>query len=216
MARVRARGVEDIRLARRVSASTLPAHPRRQTEDTINSFPNYTAQIAHPTQPNHTYSIHFIALFSANPAAVPVIATHGWPGSILEFIPLLQHLTQKYTPETLPVHLIVPSLVGYGFSSPPPVDVDFATKDNATLFDVLMRGLGFDKYIAQGGDVGSLVARFLGELDACKGESRTTMCGVLDVLRRSSDLAHSTLSSPGYTSRHGLSSFAPRLHQPCI
>ena len=91
-------------------------------------------------------------------------------GSILEFLPLFHHLSKTYTPDTLPIHAIVPSLIGYGFSSPPPLDKDFTTRDNANVFDGLMRGLGFEKYIAQGGDVGSLVSRFLGaEHEGCKG-----------------------------------------------
>lgn len=180
--------------AARRACRAVCADARRKTEDTINSFPNYTAQIAHPSQADRPYSVHFLALFSHNPDAVPVIATHGWPGSVLEFIPLMQHLTKTYTPETLPVHLIVPSLVGYGFSSPPPVDIDFATKDNATLFDVLMRGLGFDTYIAQGGDVGSLVARFMGELPACKGELAQDRW-IVTLARRSPQPSTSTCST---------------------
>jgi microsomal epoxide hydrolase len=87
------------------------------------------------------------------------------------FLPLLIHLTERYTPLTLPVHLIVPSLIGYGFSSAPPVDRDFTTADNAVLIDSLMRGLGLEGYIAQGGDIGSYVSRFLGErYDSCKGK----------------------------------------------
>jgi microsomal epoxide hydrolase len=87
-------------------------------------------------------------------------------------LPLLDHLCSTYTPDTLPVHVIVPSLIGYGFSSPPPIDKDFVTRDNAALYNALMKGLGFNKYIAQGGDVGSLVARFQGQdFDECTGES---------------------------------------------
>ena len=118
----------------------------------------------------NNFNVHFMALFSKKPDAVPIVLTHGWPGSVLEFVPLLHHLSKVYTPETLPVHLVVPSLIGYGFSSPPPLDDDFTTGDNAALFDKLMTGLGFKGYIAQGGDVGSLVSRALGaEFPACKG-----------------------------------------------
>ena len=90
-------------------------------------------------------------------------------GSFLEFLPLTEHLSKKYTPETLPVHLIAPSLIGYGYSSAPPLDKEFRTRDNAPIFNYLMEGLGFKGYIAQGGDVGSAVSRYLAEFDSCKG-----------------------------------------------
>jgi len=90
-------------------------------------------------------------------------------GSFLEFLPLTEYLSKKYTPETLPVNLIVPSLIGYGYSSAPPVDKEFRTRDNAPIFNSLMEGLGFKGYIAQGGDVGSAVSRYLAEHDSCKG-----------------------------------------------
>ena len=111
-----------------------------------------------------TYSVHFAALFSTNPAAVPVMMLHGWPGSFLEFLPILRILAGKYTPETLPYHIIVPSLPGYTLSSPPPKDKDFRIEDAATILDTLMRQLGFEKsgYVVQGGDVGSKLARVLG------------------------------------------------------
>jgi microsomal epoxide hydrolase len=76
---------------------------------------------------------------------------------------MIQYLRDNYTPETLPVHVIVPSLVGYGYSSPPPKDRDFITVDNGELFNRLMKGLGFDSYVVQGGDVGGLVAPMMGE-----------------------------------------------------
>jgi len=91
-------------------------------------------------------------------------------GSFLEFLPLTEYLSKKHTPETLPVNLVVPSLIGYGYSSAPPVDKEFTTRDNAPIFNSLMEGLGFKGYIAQGGDVGSAVSRYLAAFDSCKGQ----------------------------------------------
>jgi microsomal epoxide hydrolase len=92
-------------------------------------------------------------------------------GSFLEFLPILQKFREEYTPETLPYHLIVPSLPGFAFSSGPPLDRDFGTGDVARVVDQLMKGLGFGSgYIAQGGDIGSRIARHLGvEHESCKG-----------------------------------------------
>jgi microsomal epoxide hydrolase len=81
-------------------------------------------------------------------------------------------MKQKYTPTTLPYHLIVPSLPGYAFSSTPPLDHDFATKDIAAVMNQLMLDLGFGNgYVAQGGDIGSRVAKIMGATsEACKGQ----------------------------------------------
>lgn len=105
-----------------------------------------------------------MALFSSSPSAIPVMMLHGWPGSFLEFLPILHLLAEKHTPETLPYHIIVPSLPGYTMSSPPSKDKDFRLEDAATILDKLMKDLGFEQtcYIVQGGDVGSKMARVLG------------------------------------------------------
>lgn len=92
-------------------------------------------------------------------------------GSFVEFYPILQLFREEYSPETLPFHLIVPSLPGYTFSSGPPLDKNFGLMDNARVVDQLMKDLGFGSgYIIQGGDIGSFVGRLLGVgFDACKG-----------------------------------------------
>ena len=89
----------------------------------------------------------------------------------MEFLPILQKFKEEYTPDTLPYHLIVPSLPGYAFSSGPPLDRDFGTGDVAFLLDQLMKDLGFESgYVAQGGDIGSRIARHLGaDHESCKG-----------------------------------------------
>ena len=84
---------------------------------------------------------------------------------------MLGILRQRYTPEELPYHLVVPSLPGYTFSSPPPLDKDFRIEDAARIFHKLAVMLGFrGGYAVQGGDVGSKVARVMAaEYEACKG-----------------------------------------------
>jgi pimeloyl-ACP methyl ester carboxylesterase len=90
---------------------------------------------------------------------------------------MLHKLRDTYTPATLPIHAIVPSLVGFGYSSPPPRHDKFSNLDVAALWDQLMCGLGFGGgYVAQGGDIGSYVTRLLGqEFEACKGERRSPL-----------------------------------------
>ncbi|OGM43943.1 putative epoxide hydrolase, partial [Aspergillus bombycis] len=138
-------------------------------EARINDFPQFTAEI-------EDVQLHFAALFSENPNAVPIVLLHGWPGSFLEFLPLLQLFRRDFSPTTLPYHLVVPSLPGYGFSSGPPVDRNYTTHDVARVIDKLMKGLGFESgYIAQGGDIGSRVSRILAvDHDSCKAHLTTS------------------------------------------
>jgi pimeloyl-ACP methyl ester carboxylesterase len=136
---------------------------RRKTESHINSFPNYKSNVT--DSDGKIYPIHFTALFSSNPSAIPLALFHGWPGSILEFLELLNLLRDKYTPETLPYHVIVPSLPGFGLSTDaqPPIDANRSWKyeDIARIMHKMLIGLGFGEsgYVVQGGDIGSSVAR---------------------------------------------------------
>ncbi|QKX58898.1 uncharacterized protein TRUGW13939_06026 [Talaromyces rugulosus] len=136
----------------------------RATEKYINDFPQFTYEI-------EGLPIHFVALFSEREDAKPIAFLHGWPGSFLEFLPLLSLFREKYEPSTLPYHLIIPSLPGYTFSGGPPVDTDWSCHDMARVVNQLMINLGFGTgYVVQGGDVGSRVARYLAiQYDACKG-----------------------------------------------
>lgn len=103
-----------------------------------------------------------MALFSQKPDAIPLLCLHGWPGNFLEFYSILEILTQRYTPETLPYHIVVPSLPGYAFSSPPPLTRDFQLQNIASIMNTLMIELGFaNGYAVQGGDIGSKVSRVM-------------------------------------------------------
>ncbi|OJD36163.1 epoxide hydrolase [Diplodia corticola] len=135
----------------------------RQQEETLNSIPQFKVDVQ--DDDGQKYSVHFAALFSANRDAIPVLLSHGWPGSFVEFMPILLKLKEKYasSPEKLPYHVIVPSIIGFGFSSPPPLDKDFGIKDNCRLFHKAMLALGFGErgYITQGGDLGGPIAETL-------------------------------------------------------
>ena len=137
-------------------------------EARINSFPNFIASIEHE---GSTCKVHFIALFSQKPDAVPVISLHGWPGSFLEFLPQLELTAKAYSPSDLPYHLIIPSLQGYAFSSGPPKDRHFTIHDTSAILNELMIGkLGFERYVATGGDIGAGIARILArKYEECQG-----------------------------------------------
>lgn len=101
-----------------------------------------------------------------------VLFVHGWPGSFFEFLPLLKLLREKYPDEdSLPYHIIVPSIPGYGLSDAPPMNRNFTVTDASYMLDHLMsKTLGIKSYISQGGDVGSFISRYNGyNSPNCKG-----------------------------------------------
>ncbi|EFQ35770.1 epoxide hydrolase [Colletotrichum graminicola M1.001] len=140
----------------------------RKHEDRINSFPNFKAKVENADL--GTLDIHFTALFSKRKDAVPIIFMHGWPGSFLEFFPILHLLVKKYTPDSLPYHVIVPSIPGYGLSADSiPLDKETGLGPVADSLHQLMLDLGFGGgYAAQGGDVGSTLARVMSWKKECK------------------------------------------------
>ncbi|RDW93004.1 epoxide hydrolase family protein [Aspergillus mulundensis] len=140
----------------------------RAHEDAINSVPNFKINLRDPEAGE--VSIHFAALFSKRDDAVPILFLHGYPGSFLEFLPMMQLLAQKYTPETLPYHVIVPSLPDYGLSGGVGDQLEMSIERAARIMNQLMVELGFgDGYVAQGGDLGSMLARILSvEYEGCK------------------------------------------------
>ncbi|KAG5758424.1 hypothetical protein H9Q72_013449 [Fusarium xylarioides] len=139
----------------------------RAAEKHINSYNHWTVPIK---DEKGDFTIHFTGLFSSKADAVPVVMLHGWPGSFLEFLKILSILKERYTPETLPYHVIVPSLPGYAFSDKPPLDKEFGIRDVSRIVNSLMVQLGFGGgYIAQGGDIGSRISRVLAATyDECK------------------------------------------------
>ena len=118
----------------------------------LNQYDNFITEI-------EGLKIHFLHIRSPHTQAQPLLITHGWPGSVLEFLDIIGPLsdpTQHGGDATDAFHLVIPSLPGFGFSSQPTspgVGVDHI----AALWDQLMRRLGYEHYLAQGGDWGSIV-----------------------------------------------------------
>ncbi|KAK4156497.1 putative epoxide hydrolase [Chaetomidium leptoderma] len=128
----------------------------RSHEKYWNSFPQFTINVTAPSD-GQIFNLHFAALFSRNPDATPIIFSHGWPSSWTEFIPILKLLTTKYTPETLPYHIITPSIPDFGLSTRSNLtETELDLRTAAEALNELMKALGFDAYIAQGGDIGSV------------------------------------------------------------
>jgi len=126
----------------------------RKEQDTINKFKHFTTTI-------ENLAIHFIHEKSPDPDAIPILLLHGWPGSFLEFAPIIKPLTTTSpTPSTgkpVSFNVIVPSLPGFAFSSAPPAN--WTNTDTARVFNTLMTSvLGYKTYATHGTDWGSEVA----------------------------------------------------------
>lgn len=122
-------------------------------QDNMNQLRHFTVEIERQV-------VHFIHERSEDPDAIPLLLLHGWPGSFLEFIPIIRELTTAATSSagnSVSFHVVVPSLPGFAFSSAPPVD--WTTNDTARIFNTLMTDvLGYSKFAVHGTDWGAPVA----------------------------------------------------------
>ena len=126
----------------------------RKCESALNQYDHFLTEI-------DGLDIHFMHITSPRSDARPLIMTHGWPGSILEFMDVIEPLTNPSDSDTPAYHLIIPSLPGYGFSGRP-TETGWGAERIAKAWDILMLRLGYDRYFAQGGDWGSLVTCMIG------------------------------------------------------
>ncbi len=110
-------------------------------------------------------TLHCVHLRSSRPEATPLLIAHGWPGSILEFDALYERLAEPEDPGAPAFHVVAPSLPGYAWSDPPKVPI--GPRAVAALYDRLMVALGYDRYLYQGGDWGSVIGGWLG-LDSAR------------------------------------------------
>jgi pimeloyl-ACP methyl ester carboxylesterase len=129
----------------------------RKHEAEINRFPHYMADV-------DGIDLHFIHEKGSGSASMPLIVSHGWPGSVVEFLDIIEPLAH---PERFggsaddAFDIIAPSLPGFGFSGRPPRPI--GPRKMAAMFDTLMTDvLGYDSYLAQGGDWGGAISSWLG------------------------------------------------------
>ena len=111
--------------------------------------------------------IHFMHIKSSNPQARPLLLTHGWPGSVVEFLKVIEPLTEPQThggKAEDAFHLVIPSLPGYGFSDKP-TTTGWSVEKTADAWAELMARLGYPRYFAQGGDWGAVVTSHIGRRD---------------------------------------------------
>jgi pimeloyl-ACP methyl ester carboxylesterase len=129
----------------------------RKCEARLNALPQFTTEI-------DGVEIHFIHVRSRHENALPLIMTHGWPGSVIELLETIGPLTDPTahggSPEDA-FHLVLPSLPGYGFSGEP-TELGWENARIARAWAELMERLGYTRYVAQGGDVGAAVTDAMG------------------------------------------------------
>jgi pimeloyl-ACP methyl ester carboxylesterase len=129
----------------------------RKAEVKLNALPQCTTEI-------DGVDVHFIHVRSQHEDALPLIMTHGWPGSVMEFLETVGPLTDPNAhggKAEDAFHLVLPSIPGYGFSGEPKV-LGWESGRTARAWSELMSRLGYTRYVAQGGDVGAAVSDAMG------------------------------------------------------
>jgi epoxide hydrolase len=132
----------------------------RAAEARLNSHPQFVTEI-------DGQDIHFLHVRSPEQGAFPLILTHGWPGSVVEFLNVIGPLTDPRAHGKDPAgafDLVIPSLPGFGFSAPLS-DRGWSTRRTAAAWVSLMRRLGYERYGAAGNDAGSMISPEMGRLD---------------------------------------------------
>ena len=128
----------------------------RKCEARLNAVPNFVTEI-------DGLDIHFIHVRSKHKKALPLIITHGWPGSVIEQLKIIGPLTDPTAhggSAADAFDLVIPSMPGYGFSGKP-ADVGWDPARIARAWVVLMKRLGYTKFVAQGGDWGAIVTEVM-------------------------------------------------------
>jgi epoxide hydrolase len=143
----------------------------RAREAHLNQHPQFRTTLSGGS--DEPLDIHFLHVRSPEPDAFPLVLTHGWPGSTVEFMKTIGPLTNPAAHGGDPAdafHLVIPSLPGYGFSDKP-TRTGWGVERTATAWDELMVRLGYERYGAQGGDWGSAVTTKIGvqNLGHCAG-----------------------------------------------
>jgi pimeloyl-ACP methyl ester carboxylesterase len=122
----------------------------RTQEARLNELPQFTTEI-------DGQNVHFVHVRSPDPHALPLILTHSWPGSIVEFLDVIGPLADTF-------HVVVPSIPGFGFTGPTH-RTGWTMARVALAWAELMRRLGYHRYVAHGGDFGAMITRELGIVD---------------------------------------------------
>jgi pimeloyl-ACP methyl ester carboxylesterase len=158
----RSQGVQ-LATIREVARYWTTDYDMRRCEARLNALPQFTTEI-------DGLDVHFIHVKSRHENALPLIMTHGWPGSVIELLETVAPLTDPTAHGGRPedaFDLVLPSVPGYGFSGEP-AELGWDPGRTARAWAELMHRLGYTRYVAQGGDVGAIVTDMMGR-QAAKG-----------------------------------------------
>jgi pimeloyl-ACP methyl ester carboxylesterase len=125
----------------------------RRCEARLNALGQYQTEL-------QGLDIHFLHVRSPRADAMPLLLTHGWPGSVIEFMGVIDHLTNP-PPGEMAFHVVAPSLPGFGFSAKP-TEIGWGIPKIAFCWIELMARLGYERWVAQGGDWGAIVTTAIG------------------------------------------------------
>ena len=135
-------------------------YDQQRLANRLNTFDNFKTNLL-------GLNFHFMHIKSSNPNARPLLLTHGWPGSVVEFLKVIGPLTEPQehggTADDA-FHLVIPSLPGYGFSDKPQA-TGWGVEKIADAWSTLMARLGYSQYFAQGGDWGSVITSYIARQD---------------------------------------------------
>ena len=135
-------------------------YDQQRLANRLNAFDNFKTNLL-------GLNIHFMHIRSSNPNARPLLLTHGWPGSVVEFLKVIGPLTEPQEhggKADDAFHLVIPSLPGYGFSDKPQA-TGWGVEKIAEAWSALMARLGYSQYFAQGGDWGSVITSYVARQD---------------------------------------------------
>jgi pimeloyl-ACP methyl ester carboxylesterase len=154
----RSQGVQ-LATAQALAGYWLDGYDWRRCEAKLNALPQFMTEI-------DGVDVHFIHVRSQHEEALPVIITHGWPGSVIEMLEVIEPLTDPTAhggSADDAFDVVIPSIPGYGFS-PEPIELGWWAGRVAQIWPELMRRLGYDRFVAQGGDVGAAVTDGMGRM----------------------------------------------------
>src|SRR5918996_4370159 len=180
----------------------------------LNALPQFTTEI-------DGVDIHFIHVRSPHEDAMPLIMTHGWPGSVIELLETVGPLTDPTAHGGQAgdaFHLVLPSLPGYGFSSEP-AELGWDAARTGRAWAELMHRLGYTRYVAQGGDVGALVTDLMGRqaVDGLAGYHLSLLTAVLaigDQLPKESEQERTAAEAVGMFREDGFGYFLEMATRP--
>jgi epoxide hydrolase len=184
-----------------VCAYWASSYDMQRVASRLNALPQFRTEI-------DGLGIHFLHVRSPHPEALPLVMTHGWPGSVIEFLKVIEPLTDplRHGGEARDAfHVVCPALPGYGFSDKPGKN-GWTAERIGRAWGVLMKRLGYPRYVAQGGDWGAMVTTSIAQTETrdCRGihVNMPIVAPDMDTMNDLSEREQSALAGMQHYSEH--------------